>query len=114
MLRKPTLFILGAGASFDFGLPLGTSLAAEIARKVDIKYEHGVTQKSGDPLIMMALRKVAQYKNENVNDYLSAGQTIAAGVQFTRSIDSFLHKHENQPKIKLCAKLAIAQTIVDT
>ena len=113
MLRTPTLFVLGAGASVDFGLPLGTTLATEIARKTDIKYEDGVRQISGDPLIMTALRKVAQQNSENVNEYLSAGRTIAAGVQFTRSIDSFLHKHENEKRIKLCAKLAIAQIIVE-
>ena len=113
MLRTKTLLILGAGASFDFGMPLGRDLAGHIARKVDIRFKDGSEMNSGDRLIMEALRQTARKKNENVNDYLQAGRLVRDGVDFTRSIDSFLHKHENEPKLQLCAKLAIAQTIAE-
>jgi hypothetical protein len=111
MLRKKTLLILGAGAGFDFGMPLGRDLAAHIARKVDIRFEGGHKMTSGDWLIMESLGQVARQKNENVNDYLHAGRLVRNGIDFTRSIDSFLHKHENEPKLQFCAKLAIARVI---
>jgi hypothetical protein len=113
MLRKKTLLILGAGASFDFGMPLGRDLAGHIARKVDIRFQDGYQMTSGDAVIMEALRHTARQRNEDVNDYLHAGWRVRDGIDFTRSIDSFLHKHENEPKLQLCAKLAIAQIIAE-
>jgi hypothetical protein len=37
MFKRRTLFVVGAGASYEFGLPLGPALAATIAKKADIK-----------------------------------------------------------------------------
>jgi hypothetical protein len=113
MLRTKTLLILGAGASIDFGMPLGRDLAGHIARKVDIRFKDGYEMTSGDGLIVEALRHIARQSGENINDYLHAGWLVRDGIDFTRSIDSFLHKHENDPKLQLCAKLAIAQLIAE-
>jgi hypothetical protein len=41
MFRRNTLFIVGAGASAEFGLPLGTLLARQITNKMDIRFERG-------------------------------------------------------------------------
>jgi len=39
MFQKQTLFIVGAGASFEFGLPTGNTLAATMQKKMDIRFE---------------------------------------------------------------------------
>jgi hypothetical protein len=41
MFYRKTLFILGAGASTEIGLPLGGGLASVIASKMDVRFEMG-------------------------------------------------------------------------
>jgi hypothetical protein len=57
MFKTKTLFIVGAGASREFGLPTGAELKAQIAHLLDIRYEHGFSQESGDRLITEALKR---------------------------------------------------------
>jgi hypothetical protein len=39
MFTRRTLFVLGAGASFEADLPLGTGLAKAIRKKMDVRFE---------------------------------------------------------------------------
>jgi hypothetical protein len=39
MFKRRTLFIVGAGASNEFGLPLGSKLAAAIREKLDVSFD---------------------------------------------------------------------------
>ena len=41
MFHRKTLFILGAGASAEIGLPVGGGLASVIASKMDVRFEMG-------------------------------------------------------------------------
>jgi hypothetical protein len=41
MFKRKTLFIVGAGASAEFGLPVGSGLAAKIAHMMDVRFEFG-------------------------------------------------------------------------
>lgn len=113
MLNVQTLVVLGAGASVDFGLPLGEHLSSQIAHKLNIKFELGHKQISGDPEIMQALRLRAQREQCDVNLYREAGCNIAEGIGFSRSIDSYLSAHEDNGYVKTCGKLAIVQTILE-
>ena len=45
---KFLVLVLGAGASKEVNLPIGTELKSEIARLLDIRFEFGSRQKSGD------------------------------------------------------------------
>jgi len=40
MFKRKTLFVLGAGASFEAGLPTGKDIAQTIGKKMDIRFEH--------------------------------------------------------------------------
>lgn len=114
MIRKKTVFVIGAGAGFDIGMPLGDTLSTLIASKLNIKFGQGGTkQESGDHEIMQALRVIASTKKEDPNAYRSAGCNVASGIVFTKSIDSYLNAHSGNEKVKVCAKLAIAQTILE-
>ncbi len=114
MLPRKTLFVIGAGAGADIGMPLGDALSAEIARKTDIQFELGERgQISGDPSLMNTLRQIAKDRGENVNVLRAAGCLIKEGVSYSRSIDSFLNTHKDNENLKLCAKLALVQTILE-
>jgi hypothetical protein len=55
MFKSKTLFVVGAGASCEVGLPTGEKLKGLIAQKVNIAFSDGVKQRSGDHEITEAL-----------------------------------------------------------
>src|SRR5271169_663424 len=112
VIRRKTVVVIGAGAGLDIGMPLGDKLSTLIASKLNIKFGEG-RQVSGDEEIMQALRAVASIEKEDPNVYRVAGCNVASGIVFTRSIDSYLNAHSGNEKVKVCAKLAIAQTIME-
>ena len=62
MFKRPTLFVVGA----DIDMPVGSALSGRIAKKLDIKFENfGQKLKSGDPVIVDALRRICRGRNEN-------------------------------------------------
>jgi hypothetical protein len=113
MFPTPTVFIIGAGAGKDIGMPVGSELSLEIAEKLNIKHkDHSQELSSGEPELSSALRRLAKERNEDYNDWRAAGTTVAQGIAYTRSIDAYLNTHKDNTKIKICGKLAIAHTIL--
>lgn len=112
MLNVPTAFVIGAGAGIDLGMPVGSSLSKSIADKLNIYFEWGHEKKSGDGDIISAIRKYAVENKEDANDWYAAGRSIKNGIFHTRSIDDYCHSHKDNEKIRLCAKLGIAKTIL--
>jgi hypothetical protein len=111
-MQKHTVLILGAGAGVDLSMPTGEDLTNQIATKVNIRFEGGTKKLSGDDAILEALRREARSKGTDVNMYLRAGRSIAQGIHYTRSIDSYIHTHRDNEYVKTCAKIAIVQTII--
>jgi len=58
MVSKKTTYVIGASASKEANLPVGSELKDKIARLLDIKYDFH--QVSGDHLIEKALQKHVQ------------------------------------------------------
>jgi len=113
MFSVPTVFVIGAGAGKDVGMPVGSELSVEIANKLNIKHkDFGPELVSGDYEISAALRRIAKAKGENYNDWRSAGCMVATGINYTRSVDSYLNAHKDNEKVKVCGKLAIAHVIL--
>jgi hypothetical protein len=113
MFHVPTVFVIGAGAGVDVDMPTGKSLTDEIAKKVAIRFEGGTKKVSGDDITYEELKRVARTKGISVNDLTAAGRKISVGIHYTRSIDSYVHTHNNDENIKICAKIAIVQTILE-
>ena len=105
MFRTKTVFILGAGASHEVDLPVGSRLAEIISDKVDIRYDHGHPGESGDRRLYTTL--VAKY-GRDASHYQHAGWLIRDGVLLTNSIDDFLNRHAaSNPRAVEYGKLAI-------
>jgi hypothetical protein len=113
MFSVPTVFVIGAGAGKEIDMPVGSELSAEIAKRLHIKHKESGEVDSGDAKLAMALNWIAKSKNENYNDWRTAGLADAQGIGYTRSIDAYLNAHRDDEKIKVCGKLAITQTIAD-
>lgn len=115
MHKKRMLFVLGAGSSHEVGLPTGDTLKAEIAKLIDIRFEHGFRQKSGDDQIMEALRRHAKNFEQprDVNRYLEKAWQIKNALPQAISIDNYVDAHSGDEILELCAKLGIAKAILN-
>jgi len=83
-MTQNTVFVIGAGASKEAGLPTGYELKSKISKLLDIRFDQfGSKQKSGDYQIMAALRlyldqlysqekhiSELSHKGEMLNSYL--------------------------------------------
>src|SRR5256885_1549853 len=90
MLRRPTVLILGAGAGVDLNMLVGEKLSAEIAQKLDIRFDFNKL-KSGQPEIVGSLTHYAKERKIDFNEFRQAGLLIKQGVHYSRSIDSFIN-----------------------
>lgn len=112
---KSLVLVLGAGASKEVSLPIGSELKAEIARLLDIRFEHGMRQESGDYRITEALRFIASKRQDllgQINPFLHMCWRIRDAMPQAISIDNFIDCHAEEPMIATCGKLAIARAIL--
>src|SRR5206468_11122318 len=93
MIRKPTVLVLGAGASHDYGFPLGYPLVTQIC--------HGLSNPNED--ISKRLYGCA-FTADNVESFRRALELSAQ-----LSIDTFL---ENRPEFLEVGKAAIACCLI--
>lgn len=101
-----TVFVIGAGASKEVGLPIGDELRNEIIKLMDINSNPNDDNKF---LINTAIREKSKQKPE---EYVDARIAICNGLRLTASIDNYLNLHRENPKIVFCGKLAIINSIL--
>lgn len=111
MFKRRTLFIVGAGASAEFKLPVGSDLARNIAQRTDLKIRRfSELESTGDHQIFYELQEKFRH---DVNLYLQACWRIRDGVQLSASIDDFLDIHASDLHLNIVGKLAIVRSILD-
>lgn len=86
-LDRPTLFILGAGSSYPYGLPLGAELTEEVARKV--------VRLGRDPQNIVVGR---DFEGEN---FARIKDNLASTIRLSRSptIDTFLSNLQGDKRL---------------
>jgi hypothetical protein len=109
---RNTLFIIGAGASKEFGLPIGLELATGIASRSAI-IENYVHSNVKDQNIWQAIGQLANSKQESTRLYLEASKIIHDAMPYAPSIDNFLDVHHVNKHIEVCGKLAICASIIE-
>ena len=116
MLKSKTLFVVGAGASKEVGLPVGSELKSIIGSKLNIRFEDGHRLASGDRTIWDALeiysRKVDS-SGGSANKYRGAAITLSDALEFGSSIDAVLDTHWENARAQLCGKLGIIASILE-
>ena len=112
MIRSPTLFIVGAGASTDFNFPIGSKLISQLYNC--LKFENdtigGVV---GDQDLWQAIKELSKTDDGNLNDYFTVAnelQVLSKGS--VSSIDQLVHTHSSKPHLAEIAKLSIAKCIL--
>jgi len=110
MLRQKTIFIVGAGASSEFNLPVGSRLARQISEKLDIRFDNWNNTATGDTDLFDAVRRHA---NGNAGEFQQSGWLIRDGIVLANSIDDFLDVHRHDEKVVRMGKMAIAKCIIE-
>src|SRR5438105_15625150 len=111
VLRKQTVFVIGAGAGDGLKMLLGDGLSRRLAEHLDFRTsDEG--RVSGHPEIKDALKRVAKQKNIDLNALYRAGRKIAQGVDHAGSIDNFIYAHSDDEHVKIVGKIAIVYAIL--
>lgn len=117
MFHSQTLFIVGAGASCEFGLPSGADIKSKIARLIDIRFENGHSLSSGDPQIVECFRRIAredEHLNGDINPILHKSWLVRDALPAAISIDNLLHAHQGDVYTELAGKLGIVKAVLES
>src|SRR5205809_6844493 len=110
MFSSRTVFIVGAGASAELGLPTGPELLATIRDIVGLGIDD-LGRLTGDYELLMAIKAEAQRTGVNLNEFLHASRRIRRAVPVAPSIDNLLDAHQDDREMVAVGKLAIAEAI---
>jgi hypothetical protein len=113
MFARPVVFVVGAGASYEYKMPLGLQLAQSIANAVRFRFHHSTLRPiSGDAALFDMLFRRFQTDRNRLNTLVQAGHAVAGAISSAISIDDALFAlSENQAAVEL-GKLAIIYSIV--
>lgn len=111
------MFVVGAGASVDAGLPVGAKLKLDISQALHFKSVGDFMNEKllGDTWIQNAIQHLCLNEKKNLakrQDYYDAAAQISESMRLAKSIDHYLHSHRGNEFIETCGKLAIARTIL--
>ncbi len=110
MIRKPVVFVVGAGASSEVGLPTGAQLRMQLAKDVDIRFKHYSELASGSPDVVDAMRIVS---GGNINPMREAGVRLSPVLKLQPSVDEALHFLSSDELAVRLGKLAVAHRILN-
>jgi hypothetical protein len=116
---KSLVLIVGAGASKEVNLPIGSELISHIAKSLSFKTDgYSISIGEGDERIYSSLFQLANQSNgsnsssTNLMPYMQASRHIADAMPLAPSIDNFINSHQPNQLIAICGKLAIASCIL--
>ncbi len=115
MFNSKTVFVVGAGASYEAGLPLGNELLGSIATGMDFRIEAGLNITSGNDTIFSAWRAHTQdqVNDDLLNAILGAARTIHNAHGLSKSIDQFIDTHRDKELVAFAGKSAIPYFILE-
>jgi hypothetical protein len=117
VFKKKTLFIVGAGGSAEFGLPIGEKLKTKISTRLAFETQEFTGRISaGDTVIGECLRNLAHNEakeGQTPINYLLKARFISQGLPHGPSIDNFLHFHSSDAAVVKIGKIAIARSILE-
>jgi hypothetical protein len=113
---KKIVFIVGAGASNEANLPVGTELKKKIADILDFRFGNFDKLEGGDQKVFDALihfkKDSTNPDDRDINHFVKAAQHICKAMPQAQSIDNFLDAHQGNTRMELCGKLAIVRSIL--
>lgn len=112
MFKSKTVFVVGAGASKEAGLPIGSELTDSIARLLNFSSNVVGRLEAGDYEIYQSLRNLAQRDSDWADNRLPySGRELSDAMRLAQSIDTFLQSHRANREFVLLGKLGIVRAI---
>lgn len=111
-MNAKTVFVVGAGASKEYGFPLGGDLIDRIADVLDYSGSATSYISRHDETIYTAYTQLAGQHND-ISRFLKAAKIIAGAMPQSISIDNFIDTHAGNREIEACGKLGIARCILN-
>jgi hypothetical protein len=111
----PLVIVLGAGASKEVKLPIGSELTKTIAESLNFKIDHFQHLAGGDDRIRECVDKLAKSSANShgtAADYYRSALKIREAMPLAPSIDNFIDSHRMDKRIAQIGKLAIAACIL--
>jgi hypothetical protein len=116
MFQSNTVFVLGAGSSYEAGMPLGKHLKKEVANSLHIKLDslHRFEAGCDQSIVQAIMEDMEGSKNwrKDLSPYLQAFDIIKKAAPHAASIDNLLLAHEKDDMVKLFGKVAICNCIL--
>jgi hypothetical protein len=115
MFKQKVVFVVGAGASKEYNLPLGSELKDRIATAVRFRFEHGLRMVSGSGNILTDIRRHIQNDpdRDRINQYTRGGNLLADAIPSFVSVDEALHYVSESREAIEVGKIAIIYEIIE-
>ncbi|NTA82591.1 hypothetical protein G6L13_19020 [Agrobacterium tumefaciens] len=115
MFKDNTVFVIGAGASAEFGLPVGWQLLKTIKDNCHFELDMWRQLKDGPTAIFRHYERVFGRETEDgLQQFLlrlKACEQIKLGIDSADSIDEYIYRYSGNPIISEVGKLQIAYAI---
>jgi hypothetical protein len=111
-----TVFVIGAGASKEAGLPTGDQLKTHISRLLSVRENDFHNASFEDNLLFQALHvlsRTSEKPNGDIKPYINAAKHLCDALPQARSIDSFIDSQPENEHIANCGKLGILRSILE-
>ncbi len=114
MFKSKTLFVVGAGASAEAGLPVGSKLKSIISSKLNLNFDL-IEPRSGDQVVARAILEhcASSDGSRDIHLFEAACHRIRDAMPLATSIDTFIESHNDDSTISFCGKLAIVRAIAE-
>ncbi len=105
-----TIIIVGAGASAELGLPVGSVLKQQISNRLMRAQDNTPVR---DPVLYQAAHSFLYQGVLRHQKLFRAANLISEALPLATSIDNFLDAHRDDQDIQLMGKLAIVRSILE-
>jgi NAD-dependent SIR2 family protein deacetylase len=117
MFNAKTVFIVGAGASAEIGLPTGAKLIESMVPQLKFDPDEFYRPTRGDKALFEVIQQTVRNQDRyqytlDLKNHVLAAEKISKGLNYAMSIDNFIDIHKGDPCIEFCGKLAIASNIL--
>lgn len=102
-MSQKTVFVIGAGASKEVDLPIGSELKGKIKDLLK-------NPAAGDGAILKVFERI--YDGTQKSSLLTASEQISRAMPQAISIDNFIDARSDNKAIVLCGKIAIVRAIL--
>ena len=112
-----TVYVIGAGASAEVGMPTGNELKKEISSLLKVREDNPLfVPYIKDELIDYTIKKISQNgkrTKSNSEEYYNAARLISENVVESISIDHYINAHKEDKRIETIAKIAIVKILLE-